>query len=84
MSAEQILGNAEREYENNVHAVNEILPTTIKRRTETLQTLQRALMEPAKVCVCVCVFTHAPTAICGPPAHGTPRVNTAHLVPSTG
>ena len=39
----------EREYDSNMQAVREILPSTIQKRSETLQMLQRALMEPAKV-----------------------------------
>ena len=47
--AERILDNARRENENNRRIAGEMLPATLEQRNDTLQTLQRALMEPAKV-----------------------------------
>jgi len=48
VSAEEILANVEKEYETNMQVVQDLLPSTIEKRTATLQALQRALMEPAK------------------------------------
>ena len=44
-------------------AVQEILPATIQKRSETLQSLQRALMEPAKVWE-VTLHTLRPSVVC--------------------